>query len=316
MPFNLQAFRGHHIAKITPFAADGTLDNHGDHSSQARLIQHILAQKPAGIVVSGGTAEFPHTDMPTRMADLESVLGLVGGRVPVTVNITESMGETDELSSRRLAFQYIKAVAARRANAVMYAPFYGGGITENNIVDAISPIADLAHKRELLFFLYLNPAHNHPTVMGVPSVESIEILRNRKHLDGVKVSHNDIAYLNHLAVMQDDHFLVFQGSLGNVYEGRRMGIPPAGYMMSIGNLSLALVGDLVSQPTPEKQQQLDELALGIMGPEYRHEIRGIKVALHAHEIISSDRVALRQSGLLDNPAIIRSARKLMQYTPS
>src|SRR5512132_195513 len=114
MPTGLpKPLRGIVPPMITPLASRDTLNLAG----LERLIEHILSGGVSGLFILGTTGEAPALSYSVRRELIDRTCGLVAGRVPVIVGITDTaFGESVALAGA--------AARAGAAALVVAAPYY------------------------------------------------------------------------------------------------------------------------------------------------------------------------------------------------
>jgi 4-hydroxy-tetrahydrodipicolinate synthase len=91
-----RTLRGSITPLVTPFTADGAVD----HTSLANLVRWQLANGAHGISIGGSTGEPSAQTLEERLAAIRTVVGTVGGRVPVIPGTGSArLDETLELTA-------------------------------------------------------------------------------------------------------------------------------------------------------------------------------------------------------------------------
>lgn len=77
-------WKGYWTAPVTPFTADGAVDEDG----LARVVRHAVEEGVHGILINGSTGEWFSQSDHERRRIAELAVKEVGGRVPVTIGVT------------------------------------------------------------------------------------------------------------------------------------------------------------------------------------------------------------------------------------
>lgn len=172
---------------------------HLDRDGVKRMVKHLVDGGVDGIFLLGTTGEGPHLSYAIREQLVELVCGLVRGRIPVLVGITETDIE-DALAFARKCRKF-------GAKAVVAAPPYYFKLTQEECVAWFSELAD---RSPLPVVVYDMPAHT-DTVID-PS--TIVRLAAHKNIVAMKDSSSIIALFNKFRVALEpfkDKFSLFMG---------------------------------------------------------------------------------------------------------
>ncbi|WP_035806948.1 dihydrodipicolinate synthase family protein [Lunatimonas lonarensis] len=179
---------------VTPLIDDQTLDL----EALKELVDRMLEAGVHGLFVLGTTGECTSLSYSLRRQLIEEVCGMVQGRVPVLVGITdtapdESVALTD----------FAKRVGAA---AVVAAPPYYFGLSQPELVTYFERLAD---RLSLPLFLYNMPSHTKTMI----SVETVVALSRHPNIVGFKDSSANGGYLHALiyAFRDRPEFSIFVG---------------------------------------------------------------------------------------------------------
>lgn len=98
MKFDLltRPLRGIITPLLTPFSADGAID----YFSLEKLVDHVIDGGVSGIFILGTTGEGPCLSLDQRCQIMLRIQGLVSGRVPVLVGVTDASVDTSVTLAR------------------------------------------------------------------------------------------------------------------------------------------------------------------------------------------------------------------------
>lgn len=163
---------------VTPLDAKRRLDKQGTRN----MVNHLLKGGVDGIFLLGTTGEGPHLSYAIREELVKTVCGLVKGRVPVLVGITET--DLDD------AVAFAAKCKAHGASAVVAAPPYYFKLTQ---AECVAWFAEMADRLPLPLVVYDMPAHTdtiiepatiaklaaHPNIVAMKDSSSIIALFNK-----------------------------------------------------------------------------------------------------------------------------------------
>ena len=163
---------------VTPLDAKRRLDKKGTRN----MVHHLLKGGVDGIFLLGTTGEGPHLSYAVREELVKTVCGLVKGRVPVLVGITET--DLDD------AVAFAAKCKAHGAAAVVAAPPYYFKLTQAECAAWFTVMAD---RLPLPLIVYDMPAHTdtiiepatiaklaaHPNIVAMKDSSSIIALFNK-----------------------------------------------------------------------------------------------------------------------------------------
>ena len=163
---------------VTPLDAKRRLDKKGTRN----MVHHLLKGGVDGIFLLGTTGEGPHLSYAVREELVKTVCGLVKGRVPVLVGITET--DLDD------AVAFAAKCKAYGAAAVVAAPPYYFKLTQ---AECVAWFAEMADRLPLPLVVYDMPAHTdtiiepatiaklaaHPNIVAMKDSSSIIALFNK-----------------------------------------------------------------------------------------------------------------------------------------
>ena len=163
---------------VTPLDAKLRLDKKGTRN----MVNHLLKGGVDGIFLLGTTGEGPHLSYAIREELVKTVCGLVKGRVPVLVGITET--DLDD------AVAFASKCKSYGAAAVVAAPPYYFKLTQ---AECIAWFAEMADRLPLPLVVYDMPAHTdtiiepatiaklaaHPNIIAMKDSSSIIALFNK-----------------------------------------------------------------------------------------------------------------------------------------
>ena len=163
---------------VTPLDAKRRLDKKGTRN----MVHHLLKGGVDGIFLLGTTGEGPHLSYAIREELVKTVCGLVKGRVPVLVGITET--DLDD------AVAFAAKCKAHGASAVVAAPPYYFKLTQ---AECVAWFTEMADRLTLPLVVYDMPAHTdtiiepatiaklaaHPNIVAMKDSSSIIALFNK-----------------------------------------------------------------------------------------------------------------------------------------
>lgn len=163
---------------VTPLDAKRRLDKKGTRN----MVNHLLKGGVDGIFLLGTTGEGPHLSYAIREELVKTVCGLVKGRVPVLVGITET--DLDD------AVAFAAKCKAHGAAAVVAAPPYYFKLTQ---AECVAWFTEMADRLPLPLVIYDMPAHTdtiiepatiaklaaHPNIVAMKDSSSIIALFNK-----------------------------------------------------------------------------------------------------------------------------------------
>ncbi len=163
---------------VTPLDAKRRLDKKGTKN----MVNHLLKGGVDGIFLLGTTGEGPHLSYAIREELVKTVCGLVKGRVPVLVGITET--DLDD------AVAFAARCKAHGAAAVVAAPPYYFKLTQ---VECVAWFTEMADRLPLPLVVYDMPAHTdtiiepatiaklaaHPNIIAMKDSSSVIALFNK-----------------------------------------------------------------------------------------------------------------------------------------
>ena len=163
---------------VTPLDAKRRLDKKGTKN----MVNHLLKGGVDGIFLLGTTGEGPHLSYAIRVELVKTVCGLVKGRVPVLVGITET--DMDD------AVAFATKCKAYGAAAAVAAPPYYFKLTQ---VECVAWFTEMADRLPLPLVVYDMPAHTdtiiepstiaklaaHPNIIAMKDSSSIIALFNK-----------------------------------------------------------------------------------------------------------------------------------------
>ena len=163
---------------VTPLDAKRRLDKKGTRT----MVHHLLKGGVDGIFLLGTTGEGPHLSYAVREELVKTVCGLVKGRVPVLVGITET--DLDD------AVAFAAKCKSYGAAAVVDAPPYYFKLTQ---AECVAWFTEMADRLPLPLVIYDMPAHTdtviepatiaklaaHPNIIAMKDSSSIIALFNK-----------------------------------------------------------------------------------------------------------------------------------------
>ncbi|MFN3597844.1 MAG: 4-hydroxy-tetrahydrodipicolinate synthase [Rubricoccaceae bacterium] len=191
-------FRGTAPALITPFTADGALDE----PALRRLIAFQLAGEGSyagveALVVLGTTGENPTVSPDERRRIVDVALDEVAGRVPVIV------GTGTNSTAQSVAFSR-EAAAAGAAGLLVVTPYYNKP-TPDGLVAHVAAIAEAA----ALPIVYYNVPGR--TGANTPAAVTLRLAREVPAVAGVKEASGDLNQVADILAGRPEGFAVYSG---------------------------------------------------------------------------------------------------------
>ena len=185
-------FQGIMPAMITPFYADGTLNE----EAARRMIEHHLAKGVAGFYICGGTGEGALADEKTRMRMAEVTVETVAGRAKVI----DHVGTSDAWSALRLA----RHAAEIGCDAVSSLPptFYVS-YSDDEVLDYYRGIAEAA---QIPVLVYATGAFKHQDISPLVA-RMMEI----EHVIGLKFTRYDFYEMRRVIELNGGDINVING---------------------------------------------------------------------------------------------------------
>ena len=180
---------------VTPRDAKRRLDKKGTKN----MVNHLLKGGVDGIFLLGTTGEGPHLSYAIREELVKTVCGLVKGRVPVLVGITET--DMDD------AVAFAARCKAYGAAAVVAAPPYYFKLTQ---AECVAWFTEMADRLPLPLVIYDMPAHTDTVI----EPETIAKLAAHPNIVAMKDSSSIIALFNKFRVALEPYaekFSLFMG---------------------------------------------------------------------------------------------------------
>jgi len=179
---------------VTPLVDRNTLDLPG----LERLIEHILAGRPAGLFILGTTGEGPSLSYRLRCELIDRVAEQVAGRVPFLVGVTDtSLEDSVELAH---------CAADAGAEAVVLAPPHYFPHQQDELARYVE---NVAAELPLPLFLYNMPSHTKIAF----DIETLGRLLDVANVVGLKDSSADMIYFHRVRQLTADRpdFSLFIG---------------------------------------------------------------------------------------------------------
>ena len=180
---------------VTPLDAKRRLDKKGTKN----MVNHLLKGGVDGIFLLGTTGEGPHLSYAIREELVKTVCGLVKGRVPVLVGITET--DLDD------AVAFAAKCKAYGAAAVVAAPPYYFKLTQ---AECMAWFTEMADRLPLPLVVYDMPAHTDTVIEPA----TIAKLAAHPNIVAMKDSSSIIALFNKFRIALEpfaDKFSLFMG---------------------------------------------------------------------------------------------------------
>ncbi len=167
---------------ITPLLGEDTIDRKGAE----QLVERMIAGGVHALFLLGTTGESQSLSLACRYEFVELVCGLVAGRVPVLVGITEtSLTESVKLAE--------KAKECGAAGVVAAAPYYFAP-SQQELIDYYTALAD---RSPLPLYLYNMPSH----VKVFLEAKTVAALAEHPNIVGLKDSSANMNYFAQLTYL-------------------------------------------------------------------------------------------------------------------
>lgn len=179
---------------VTPLDEKGGLDKTGVR----KMVAHLLNGGVDGIFLLGTTGEGPHLSYAIRTELVKTVCGIVKGRVPVLVGITET--DIDD------AIAFAEKCRSFGASAAVAAPPYYFKLTQ---AECEAWFTEMANRLSIPLVIYDMPAHTDTVIE--PAV--IARLAKHRNIIAMKDSSSIIALFNKykIALEESPDFSLFMG---------------------------------------------------------------------------------------------------------
>ncbi|MET8001884.1 dihydrodipicolinate synthase family protein [Nonomuraea glycinis] len=280
---------------IPPVCTPLTPEGEVDAGSLARLIDHLVAGGVDALFVLGSSSEVAYLTDAQRKVVLDTVVGHVGGQVPVLA------GVIDMTAPRVLAHARV-AVAAGASGLVATAPFY----TRTHPAEIRTHFRAIAAGGGVPLYAYDLPVSVHPKL----SAELLLELAAEGVLAGVKDSSGDDGGMRQVILRREAPFSVLTGSEVTVDAALWMGadgvVPGLGNVDPHGYVNLvrsASQGDWeAARREQERLVRLFEI-VHVGGSRMGGSSAGLgafKAALHLRGIIDHPATAMPQTPLNDD----------------
>lgn len=270
---------------ITPLLGEDTIDRKGAE----QLVERMIAGGVHAIFLLGTTGESQSLSLACRYEFVELVCGLVAGRVPVLVGITEtSLTESVKLAE--------KAKECGAAGVVAAAPYYFAP-SQQELIDYYTALAD---RSPLPLYLYNMPSH----VKVFLEAKTVAALAEHPNIVGLKDSSanmNYFAQLTYLLREKPDFALyvgpeeltgeaVLMGADGGVNGGANM-FPE----LYVAMYNAAKAQDIEKVRELQKQIMAISTTIYTVGKWGSSYLKGVKCACSLLGIISDDFLPLPYS---------------------
>ena len=253
---------------VTPLDENRRLDAKGTE----KMVGHLLSGGVDGIFLLGTTGEGPHIPYAVREELVETVCGLVDGRVPVLVGVTETdMDGAVALGTRCRALGATAAVAA---------PPYYFKLTQAECVDWFAEMAD---RLPMPLVVYDMPAHTDTII----APETVARLAEHPNIAGMKDSSSIIALFNKFRLtLENCDFALFMGPDEAMGEAVLMGA--SGGVCTGANLwpstfkklyQAAKAGDIATVRRLQRFTTMSSQLLYGIGEGQSGFLKGVKAAL-------------------------------------
>lgn len=280
---------------IPPVCTPLTPEGEVDAGSLARLVDHLLAGGVDALFVLGSSSEVAYLTDAQRKVVLDTVVGHVGGQVPVLA------GVIDMTTPRVLAHVRV-AVAAGVSGLVATAPFY----TRTHPAEIRTHFRAVAAGGGVPLYAYDLPVSVHTKL----SAELLLELAAEGVLAGVKDSSGDDGGLRQVILRREAPFSVLTGSEVTVDSALWMGadgvVPGLGNVDPHGYVNLvraAALGDWeAARREQERLVRLFEI-VHVGGTRMGGSSSGLgafKAALHLRGVIDHPATAMPQTPLNDD----------------
>jgi 4-hydroxy-2-oxoglutarate aldolase len=257
-------FAGIYTPIVTPFTADGDVDERGIRSN----VDHYLTTKLTGLVVLGSNGEAAQLED----EEADRVIGVVRERVPKGRPLLVGTGR----ESTRATIAAGKRAAAIGADAVMARTpsFYKPQMTSENFVRHYTEVADASPVPVLLY--------NVTMYTGVNLLpDAVEKLSEHPNIVGLKDSGNDMLQIGDYLARAKPGFTVLAGAAPTLFTSAVLGVH--GAVLALAGLVPDLCIELFEHVRAGRvddaralQRRLMPLARAI-GPV--HGVPGLKAAL-------------------------------------
>lgn len=277
------------IFGVVPPMVTPLVDNeHLDAEGLERLVEHILSGGVHGLFLLGTTGEAPDLRYDVRRELVRRTCGLVSGRVPVLVGVTDTVFP----ESLKMA-EFAKDCGA--AGLVAAPPYYFAA-GQPELIDYYARLADAV---PLPLFLYNMPSQ----VKVMIEVKTVVELAKHPNIVGLKDSSGNIGYFNacryHLRDQKDFAILmgpeeamgeaVLMGADGGVAGGANL-FPKT--FVDLYDAAVAKDVDRVRE-LQERVMRVSSLIYGI-GHHNSSFVKGVKCALSLMGICSDTLAAPRE----------------------
>ncbi|MFI6599882.1 dihydrodipicolinate synthase family protein [Nonomuraea sp. NPDC050536] len=204
---------------IPPVCTPMTPDHEVDAASLVRLVDHLLTGGVDALFVLGSSSEVAYLTDAQRAIVLDTVVGHVGGQVPVLAGVID-------MTTPRVLEHARTALAKGAAGLVATAPFY----TRTHPVEIMTHFRHLAAKTEVPVYAYDLPISVHVKL----SADLLLELASEGVLAGVKDSSGDDGGLREVILRRQAGFSVLTGSEVTVDAALWMGAD--GVVPGLGNV--------------------------------------------------------------------------------
>ncbi|WP_049562712.1 dihydrodipicolinate synthase family protein [Nonomuraea sp. SBT364] len=275
----------------TPLTSEGEVDA----GSLTRLVDHLLEGGVDALFVLGSSSEVAYLTDAQRRVVLDTVIGHVGGQVPVLAGVID-------MTTPRVLEHAAVAVAVGAAGLVATAPFY----TRTHPVEIATHFRTLAARGGLPVYAYDLPVSVHLKL----SAELLLELAADGTLAGVKDSSGDDGGLRRLILAREAPFSVLTGSEVTVDSALWMGAD--GVVPGLGNVDphgyVRLVRAAAAGDWEEARREQERLVrlfeiVHVAGSRMGGSSAGLgafKAALHLRGIIDHPATAVPQVPLDDD----------------
>lgn len=173
-------FQGIYVPVITPFRANGSIDEDG----WARMIEHLIGAGVHGLVIGGTTGEVYALTREERVTQFARAAELIGGRVPWLAGVNDFRTED--------CCAYAKAARERGADALLVASPPYSQPSEEELADHCSKIDRAAGLPIMLY--------NYPARTGAHMGEAFlrRVVRNA-NVQAIKESSGDVDRIHLIA---------------------------------------------------------------------------------------------------------------------
>ncbi len=211
----LAVWSGLHVAVVTPFARDGTIDH-------PELVRHArwLADHGADALVAGGSLGEGNA---LSSDERRSVVRDLVGAVPGTVRVVAAVAATTTAEAARQA----RDAREEGARGLLVLPPY---VYRGDRRETSAHFATVIRASDLPCMLY-----NNPPAYGtdVPPEQLLELVTELPNLTGVKESSGDVRRVTALRALLGDRVAVAVGIDDALYEGVRSGA--VGWVAGLAN---------------------------------------------------------------------------------